>query len=118
MRSLRRNMSSIFYSLYDENTKVDKWGNKVGGYGKPVPLKISLSAEKGSSSNEVFGKELDYDREMVTTNMECPIDEFSHLWIDVDISKPHDYIVKKVAKTKNQKRYAIKKVNVDYENHD
>lgn len=118
MRSPRRNMSSIFYSLYDENSKVDKWGNKVGGYGEPTLLKISLSAEKGSSSNEVFGQELDYDREMVTTNMECPIDEFSHLWIDVDTSKPYDYIVKKVAKTKKQKRYAIKRVNVNYENQD
>lgn len=116
MRTPRRNLSKIFYSLYIDDSTTDKWGNKVGKYSEPVSLKISLSVEKGSSSNEVFGQELDYDREMVTTNINCPIDEYSRLWIDVDTTLPHDYIVKKVAKSKNQKRYAIKRVDTEYGN--
>lgn len=115
VRTPRRNMSKIFYSLYivDSSAK-DKWGNTIGKYSEPIPMNISLSVEKGSSNNEVFGQELDYDREMVTTKMTCPIDEYSRLWIDTDITEPHDYIVKKVAKSKNQKRYAIKRVDTDY----
>lgn len=116
MRDLKRDQIKIYYSLYEPDTTVDKNGNKIGSYTSPIELFISVSVEKGESINEVFGKNTDYDREMSTTNTKCPIDEYSRLWIGIDISKPYNYIVTKVAKSRNQKRYAIKEVKVDFNN--
>lgn len=117
MRDLKRNQEKIYYSLYIPDSATDKYGNVVGSYSEPQKLLISLSVEKGESVNEVFGKNTDYDREMSTTNKQCPIDEFSRLWIDIETSKPHNYIVVKVANSRNQKRYAIKEVKVNF-NHE
>lgn len=116
MRDFKRDQIKIYYSLFVDDGKVDKYGNKVGSYSVPKELYISVSAEKGESINEVFGKDTDYDREMSTTNTNCPIDEYTHLWIGVDVSKPYNYVVKKVANSRNQKRYAIKEVKVDFKN--
>lgn len=110
MRSPRRNKQKIYYSLYQKDATVDKWGNTVGGYTDPKELYISLSAVSGETSNETFGKDVDYDRTMVTTIMSCPIDTYSHLWIDRNTDEPYNYVVKKVALSKNQKRYAIKEI--------
>ena len=50
---------------------------------------------------------------MITDDMDCPIEESSILWIDnLDTEKPHDYIVRKVAKGLNSIMYAVRKVNI------
>lgn len=105
MRDLRKNQVEIFYSLYIPDGTVDRLGNKTGIFKEKQQLFISLSTDKGEHKNQVFGKELDYDREMVTTDMNCPIDEFSKIWIN-----DKEYTVSRVATSRNQKRYAIKKV--------
>ena len=108
MRNLKRDQFTIYYSLFKKDGAVDKYGNKIGGYTKPMKLKISLSVASGNANYNVFGKDTDYDREMSTTDINCPIDEYSRLWIGIDTSKPYNYVVKKVATSKRQKRYAIK----------
>lgn len=108
MRNLRRDQSTIYYSLFKKDGAVDKYGNKIGGYAEPVSLRISLSVAKGDASYNVFGKDTDYDREMSTTDVNCPIDEYSRLWIDVNTSHTHNYVVTRVATSKREKRYAIK----------
>lgn len=113
MRDCRRNLSRIYYSLYSSDDGIDEWGNTVGSYGETKQIDISLSVEKGESSNEVFGQNLDYDREMVTSNTECPINEYTRLWIGIDPGERHNYIVKKVARSKNQIRYAIKEIGTN-----
>lgn len=108
MRNFRRDQSTIYYALFLKDNGVDKYGNKIGGYTEPKRMKISLSVAKGDLNYNVFGKDTDYDREMTTTDTKCPINEYSRLWIGVDTSETHNYVVTKVATSKREKRYAIK----------
>lgn len=84
MRDSQKNQTKIYYALRNVVSKVDRWGNTedVTTYGEPVQLKISVSANKGEASAQAFGADLQYDREMVTHDMSCPIDEYTHLWLD------------------------------------
>ena len=115
MRDLKRNQQTIWYSLLNISIGEDEWGNTedIKTYGKPDSMEIVVSANKGEVSEQAFGTDLDYDREMSTHDMDCPIDEYTHLWIDGrDTDSTHNYIVKAVSKSLNCIRYAIKKVNV------
>lgn len=115
MRDLKRNQQTVWYSLLSVGTGEDEWGNTedIKTYGEPTPINICVSANKGEVSQQAFGTDLDYDREMTTHDMSCPIDEYTHLWIDgKDTTETHNYIVKAVSKSLNCIRYAIKKVNV------
>lgn len=116
MRNLKKDLVTIHYSLYGNGDENDEWGNKVKGYGEIKTIEMNLSANNGDTTSQVFGNDVKYDREMTTHNTTCLIDEQTRLWIKNDISQPHDYIVKKVADTKNIIRYAIQKVNVTNEN--
>lgn len=115
MRDSRHNQSKIFYSLLSVAAEKDGWGNdhNVKKHSIPVELQISVSANKGEASAQPFGADLKYDREMVTHDMSCPIDEFSHLWLDGrKPTETHNYEVAAVSKSLNCIRYAIRKVNV------
>ena len=115
MRDLKRNQQRVWYSLLNVSAGADEWGNTedIKTYGVPFPINMTVSANKGEVSEQAFGADLKYDREMSTHDMNCPIDEYSHLWIDtVDITGPHNYIVKAVSRSLNCIRYAIEKVNV------
>lgn len=115
MRDLKKNQSTIYYSLLAVRKSSDEWGNTKGakGYAPPIKLKIDVSANKGEASAQPFGADLQYDREMVTHDMSCPIDEFSHLWLDGrPITETHNYEVAAVSKSLNCIRYAVRKVNV------
>lgn len=118
MRDLCRNQIKIYYSNYEKSTElIDEYGNSTGQYeltySKPEMIMISVSASKGSIDNQPFGNLLDYDRVLITSNMNCNIDENTVLWIDkLDTEKTHDYIVKKVARSINQIQIAVKKVTV------
>ena len=115
MRDLKRNQQTIWYSLLNVTEDKDEWGNthNVKGYGQPVMYKITLSANKGEASAQAFGTDLAYDREMSTHDMACPIDEYSHLWLDGrSPTETHNYIVKAVSRSLNCIRYAIERVDV------
>lgn len=115
MRDLKRNKQKIWYSLLNVRADKDEWGNTedVKTYGVPTQMDISVSGNKGEASSQAFGTDLKYDREMSTHDMNCPIDEYSHLWLDGRApNKTHNYVVKAVSKTLNCIRYAIEKVDV------
>lgn len=115
MRDLRRNQQTIWYSLLNVSAGVDEWGNTedIKTHGDPIPMQIAISANRGEASQQAFGTDLQYDREMSTHDMDCPIDEYTRLWIDGrDVNDTHNYIVKAVSKSLNCIRYAIEKVNV------
>lgn len=114
---------TIWYCTYAGRTrKTDADGNLIGqkmpSYNEPVPLDIHVGWARGSADMDIFGIALDYDKPMVTDIMDCPIDENTVLFVDKqpefdDNDLPmYDYIVKRVAKSKNYITYAIKKVNV------
>lgn len=115
MRDLKRNLQTVWYSLRNKSISEDEWGNKIDakGYGIPRQTKMSISANKGAASAQAFGADLQYDREMSTHDMNCPIDEYTHLWLDGrDTADTHNYEVAAVSKSLNCIRYAIRMVNV------
>lgn len=124
MRSLRRNKKPVYYATYNNKIPImDENGFDTGesyaGYSKPAVFYANVSAAKGTSQEEVFGKSLDYSRTIITCDMTLPIDEFSRIWIE---SKPTlnedgtadgdsaDYSVVAVAKSLNSVAYALKKL--------
>lgn len=87
MKSLKREKQEFYYSLFKEKIPIfDIEGYETGdyetGYTAPVSFSANISAGKGSSQEEVFGKELDFTRTISTTDMTCPINEHSLIWIE------------------------------------
>ena len=115
MRDLKRNQQKIWYALRCVGVATDEWGNTedVKTYGEPIPYEISISGNKGQASEQAFGVDLEYDREMSTHDLTCPMDEFTHLWLDGrSPNDTHNYVVKAVSRTLNCVRFAVKKVDV------
>lgn len=125
MRCLRRNQSKFYYALYKEkNPILDEYGNKSGEYeiiyGTPAELEGNISAARGETVTRQFGEDVSYDRVIVLEDPQCPIDEFSILWIDTTpvldadgaTETPHDYVVTKVAASLNSVAIAVSKVSV------
>lgn len=115
MRDIRKNQQIIRYALRNVHKDTDEWGNTVDakGYGTPVMTYMSISANKGNATAQAFGTDLNYDREMSTHDMRCPIDEYTRLWLDGrKITEPHNYEVAAVSKSLNCIRYAIRRVDV------
>lgn len=59
----------------------------------------------------MFGDVLDYDRTMIISDPNCPIDENSRVKIGGDT-----YVVKSVARSLNVSQYAIKRVIINEDN--
>ena len=118
MRDLRRNLSTIYFKLYEGQEEImDKWGNPTGSpvnkYGPLQTAHLCVSPNKGSSETEMFGSLEDYDRILTTSRTDCAIDENAILWLDGQPTDgPHNYIVKRKAPWKNSVAYAIKRVTV------
>ncbi len=120
MRTLKRNQREIYYATLIQGEPVtDEWGNETGEYNivysDPSPIRINVSAAQGRLETRQFGQMENYDRTLITGDMDCPIDESSILWIDdLDTTKAHDYVVTKVAPSLNVIQYAVRKVNVSH----
>lgn len=147
MRCLNRNKVSFHYATYIDKQPVyvtDEYGNQLATgeyqtiYTNPVPCGANISPASGATATELFGSVEGYDKVIVMDDPECPIDEYSILWIDTspeiepDIGSnavleittggviigdnghftPHDYIVKRVARSLNSVAIAVSKVNV------
>lgn len=120
MRNLRRDIQTIHYKMYlgEQNVLDDegyRTGEQAASYSELRVCEMSVSGNKGNSEISQFGKNLDYDRTMITADTSCEIDEHSVLWIDTDTENPHDFIVMKRSVTPNQIQFAIKQVNVNEE---
>jgi hypothetical protein len=125
MRCLLRNMRTFYFARYDRKEElVDEYGNKTGEYeviyDNPVKCKGNISAAQGEIQSRQFGDSESYDKVIVLNNVDIPIDEYSILWVDtlpylIDnaTDTPHDYIVKKVARSLNSVSIAISKVDVN-----
>lgn len=112
MRDLRRNQIEITYRLYIKSEEViDKDGYATGDhtpiFGEETPLEISVSANKGEYSEQMFGDTIDYDRTMIISDPKCPINENARITIDGEL-----YTVKGVARSLNATQYAIKRIEV------
>lgn len=126
MRCLLRNMRDFYFALYVGKEELeDEYGNKTGEYnviyGNPTKCKGNVSAAQGEVQSRQFGDSESYDKVIVLDDVNIPIDEYSILWVDVtplldengQSTTPHDYIVKKVARSLNCVSIAISKVQVN-----
>ena len=125
MRCLLRNSRDFYYALYEGKKEVeDEYGNKTGEYeviySKPIKCKGNISAAQGEMQSRQFGDSEGYDKVITLGNVSIPINEYSILWVDTlpilntdgTTATPHDYIVKKDARSLNVVSLAISKVNV------
>lgn len=133
MKMMERNKSTFFYALYKEKVpKTDEYGNVTGEYeiirDNPVEFSANISSAKGEISTQLFGESENYDKTIVMGADAPSIDEYTVLWVDKtpqvdktgalvtddngEVITPHDYIVKKVAKSLNSVSIAISKVVV------
>ena len=133
MRCMVRNKQDFYYALYSGKTEIiDEYGNATGQYkivySDPVKTRGNVSAAQGEMQNRQFGDSETYDKVIVLGNKSVPIDEYTILWVDSSPSlnedgslatnedgtykSPHDYVVKKVARSLNNVSLAISKVMV------
>ncbi len=115
MQSLLANQQTIYYALYEGMTDIVKDGLKTGSkqktYSLPVAFRCNVSPARGSAEEEQFGINTDYDRSIVTSKMDCPIQEDSILWVGIPTTDPHNYRVVRRAVSLNSITFAIKEVN-------
>jgi hypothetical protein len=122
MRIMQINKRPFHYCLYvDKEAVEDEYGNEVGYkvvYGNPVMMEANISPASGYAQTEQFGNLDNYDKVIVTDDMDCPIDEHSVLFIDkepeytVSGDPMFDYTVRRIAKSLNSVSIAVRKVNV------
>lgn len=122
-RIAERYKSQFWYLLYSGNEPTkDEFGNETGE-GKPtykeaVSMRANISAAAGAAQIEQFGNLQSYDKVILTDETDCPIEETTVLFIDKepeyaeDGTPLYDYIVKRVAKSKNIISIAVSKVSV------
>lgn len=118
-----RNDRPFYYCLYSDKVPLeDEYGNETGEnqvvYSEPVKMYANISPATGVAQTEQFGNLENYDKVIVTRDMECPIDENSVLFIDkepehsLDGDPIYDYTVRRIAKSLNSISIAVRKVNV------
>ena len=136
MRDLLRNKRTVYYCLPEEDNValVDENGNRTGEYvtiyNDAAMFRANVSAARGSADLELFGDAEAYDKVLVTTDIDCPIDENTVLFVDrhpsytevsvkqktdsgsvtrMYLAPLYDYVVVKVARSINSISYAIRK---------
>ena len=128
MRTLRRNSVKFAYALYvSKSPHLDEWGNETSEwdvfYTNPVMDMANISAAKNAEIVQYFGTDVNYDKVLMMAEPDTPIDENAILWVDTlpeidedgKTTTPHDYIVKRVARSLNSVAIAIAKVDVRHE---
>lgn len=121
MRTMRINKRPLYYCLYSESEiTYDEYGNESGYrpvYAEPVIMYANVSQATGQSNTEMFGNLENYDKVIVTDDLNCPIDENTVLFVDkepefsvTDGDPLYDYTVRRVAKSLNSISIAIRKV--------
>jgi hypothetical protein len=122
MKIMERNKVPFYYLLYDRKEAVQDEYGMTGDYRvfykKAAKLRASVSTGVGSAQVEQFGNFVSYDKVIITDDLKCPIDENTVLFLDKkpeyreDGTPLYDYIVKRVAKSRNFISYAVQKVSV------
>lgn len=116
MRCLNKNKQTIHYKNYIGKTQiVDSNGNRTGeytlSYSDLIEARMNVSASRGVASEEMFGIQTNYTKVLVTSDINCSMDEHSIVWIDKPTDGPHDYVVVQKAKSLNSIAYAILEVS-------
>lgn len=125
MRCMTVNKRTLYYAKYiGEHEITDEYGHSTGEYNltydKPMKIFGNVSAAQGEIQSRQFGESESYDKVLVLEDRDTPIDEYSVLWVDTlphlnedgSTDTPHDYVVRRVARSLNGVSIAISKVDV------
>lgn len=124
MRCLQRNLTTIYYCLYQSDAPIlDDEGYDTGettsSYSEPIAVKVNVSPAAGRTAIEQFGNDIRYEKVIVTDDPNTPIDESAVLFVDktpefaADGTPLYDYQVRRVARSLNGASIAIGRVNVE-----
>ena len=114
MRDLKRNHRTFYYATVTGTEPIfDEYGNDTlesrTKYSAPLTLKANVSANIGEDAVEIFGAQTEYSRTASMVN--CPLKEGDKVWFDVDPMGEHNYVVAKVADSKNGFLVALREVS-------
>lgn len=116
MRSMQRSWRDLHYAVLLSTEPIkDEYGNDTlevrNTYGSPTLLRANVSANAGQEAVTVFGALTGYSRTISYSGDTCPLDEGSLVWFGVDTDGPHNYVVVKVADSKNGYLIALREVS-------
>lgn len=116
MRSMQRNCRDLHYAVLTGTEPIkDEDGNDTlevkNIYGPPIQLRANVSANAGQEAVNVFGALTGYSRTISYFGETCPLDEGCAVWFGVDVNDPHNYVVIKVADSKNGYLIALREVS-------
>ena len=116
MQLMHRNLQTVWYALWQSKASLMDGNYETGDYtdvySDPVEMRCNVSAERSYALQEAFGPIAPYERVIVTSDMECPVDETSVFWIDVPKTDPYNYRVRRVAKSLNHISITVRKVDI------
>lgn len=115
MRSIKRDQREIYYANpVGTEPILDEYGNDTLEvktiYDSPSLLRVSVSANVGQEAMKVFGAQTEYSRTLSMTGS-CPLKEGSKVWFGVPDTEENNYIVAKVADSKNMILVALREVS-------
>ena len=116
MRSLERNKQKFYYALYSGVTDVtdsngDLTGEKTITYGTPTEMRANIAPTSGTEIIEQFGVDSRYSRLISTTDMACPLDLQTVLWIGEATTNPPNYKVVGIARSLNSITYVVSEIH-------
>ena len=116
MRSMQRSWRDLhFATLIGSEPIKDEYGNDTlevkNIYSSPTLLRANVSANVGQEAVNVFGALTGYSRTISYFGDRCPLDEGTLIWFGVDVTKPHNYVVVKVADSKSGYLIALREVS-------
>ena len=123
MRLQIRNTQTVYYCQYDrKEPRIGDDGYETGEYNvfykTPIPILANVSPSSGTAQLLTFGTFINYDRVLLSDDVDCEIDEDCVLFVDKapeydDYGQPlYDYTVRAVGRSLNVLSVAIKKVKV------
>lgn len=147
MRNLARNKKDLWYAnqtgsfvpIYDSNG--NRTGEREHTYSDPVKIRMSMAISSGANNLgsqgiatlEPYGLVTGYTARAVTEDLDCPMDETSHVWYGIEptrtvtvtttvngqsvteeqtVNVPHNYMVVRKARSLNHLIYYLKEVDV------
>ena len=115
MRSLERNKREFYFAtVVSEEPLLDEYGNETlevrRVYGSPTLYKANIGTNVGQEETAVLGSQTEYSRVICLTI--CPLKEGDKVWFGVPETGANNYIVDKVADSKNGYLVGLREVSV------
>lgn len=116
MRSLNRDRRSLWYSnVTGTESILDEYGNDTleerKTYAIPSLVRVSVSTNAGQEVVDAFGSQTEYSRTVSMTGS-CPMKEGAKVWFGVPFTGQHNYVVARVADSKNCFLVALREASV------